>query len=291
MTQNHEKEKEKQIEKKGRFIIQEVIEEKKYSTRVRHGSIKGDTKMFVTFQSFEEELENLDKNYCYIFSHSNNSWINFIDFWNYENERKRIFKNEKEFDKKLFKYRESSIDEKNENIFLPKIINPLNERQLTINIGELETDNLYNNNIKTLLSPIPIKRTNILQMKTNFTTLQNNSPHQKLIRSNSSNFFELYNNLKRRGNTLIQPLNKEKSRSNSKIHVISNTLLRTSSHLSKFNLNINDYFGKTFTGVGRYNEKFLKIKECNKGEIIENKKKFFKILEINNCMSFSLNIK
>ncbi len=180
---------------------------------------------------------------------------------------------------------------KNENIFLPKIINPLNERQLTINIGELETDNLYNNNIKTLLSPIPIKRTNILQMKTNFTTLQNNSPHQKLIRSNSSNFFELYNNLKRRGNTLIQPLNKEKSRSNSKIHVISNTLLRTSSHLSKFNLNINDYFGKTFTGVGRYNEKFLKIKECNKGEIIENKKKFFKILEINNCMSFSLNIK
>jgi hypothetical protein len=58
MTQNHEKEKEKQIEKKGRFIIQEVIEEKKYSTRVRHGSIKGDTKMLDTFQSFEEELEN-----------------------------------------------------------------------------------------------------------------------------------------------------------------------------------------------------------------------------------------
>ena len=289
MTQNHEKEKEKQIEKKGRFIIQEVIEEKKYSTRVRHGSIKGDTKMFITFQSFEEELDNVDKNFCYIFSHSNNSWINFIDFWKYENEKKRIFKDENEFDKKIFKYRES-IDEKNEKGFLSNITNPLNERQLTINLGELETENIYNNNIKSLLSPITKKRSNILQIKTNFNNFPISSPRQKMIRSNSSNYYELYNKLKKRGSTLFQPLNKEKTRSSSKIHVISNTLFRTSSHLSKFNLHINDYIGKTFTGVGRYNEKFLKINECNNGEIIENKKKFFNILEINNCMSFSLNI-
>jgi hypothetical protein len=132
-------------------------------------------------------------------------------------------------------------------------------------------------------------KTNLTNL-TNLSNLPNNSPHQKMIRSNSSKFFELYNNLKKGKNALFQPINNEKTRSNSRIHVISNTLLRTSSHLSKFNLNINDYFGKTFTGVGRYNEKFLKIKECNKGEIIENKKKFFNILEINNCMSFSLNI-
>ena len=79
MTQNHEKEKEKQIEKKGRFIIQEVIEEKKYCTRVRHSSIKGDTKMFITFQSFDEELENLDKNFCYIFSQKKTLIKNYLN--------------------------------------------------------------------------------------------------------------------------------------------------------------------------------------------------------------------
>ena len=280
-------ENEKQVEKKGRFIIQEVIEEKRSSPRVRHGSIKGDSKIFITFQSFEEDDEILENNFCYVYSHSYKLWLNFSEFWNYENSKKKIFKNENDFNKKLFKYREKETEKEKGNIYLNNILSPLKERQLTINIGELETKDIYETNFNNILSPTPKKITNLLQLKKNIS----NSPRHKISRSNSSKFFfELYNNLKK-GNSLFQPSNKDQPRSNSKIHVISNKLLRTSSYVPKFNLNINDFPYTSFTGVGKYNEKFLKIKECHRGEFIENKKKFFHILEINNCMSFSLNIK
>ena len=78
-------ENEKQVEKKGRFIIQEVIEEKRSSPRVRHGSIKGDSKIFITFQSFEEDGEILENNFCYVYFHSYKLCLNFSDFFYYVN--------------------------------------------------------------------------------------------------------------------------------------------------------------------------------------------------------------
>ena len=275
---------EKQIEKKGRFIIQDLKEEKKNYSRIRHYSFKNDSKIFLIFQSFEEEDNyNKNNNFCYIYSHKNNSWINFSDFWNFENSKKKILKSEKDLNKKLFKYRETEKEkEKEENIFYNKIIiNPLKEKKFSIkNISQL---NIEENEHFFFF--------NLLKIKKNNNILNNNVSLTKRnkIRSNSTKFyFDLINGnplKKNNNNSLFQK--KEKLNSNNKIHVISNKILQN--NFTKKYFNFTDYLN--FTGFKKYNQNLLKIKQSCKGEFIEKKKKKFHILKIQNCINFTLNIK